>query len=164
MEQSLWKSSWTLRCGSRTRSGVDLPVYNLSQKRGEGNQMDARPQEWKFLHQIMKYRRKKIHLHVIMAADIKGKDMLLPAQPLLSGQSGFQNDLGIREKHHSFLGKRNAFAGTAEQFHIQFLFQCPDLMAHSWLVIFNSSEALEKFRCSATLTKHSNCIVFIIIS
>ena len=68
------------------KGGMDLSVYHLSQKRGEGDQMDARAQERKLLDQVVKYWRKKVHFHVIAASDIQRKGMFLPAQPLFGGQ------------------------------------------------------------------------------
>ena len=70
---------------------------------------------------------------MVVTADLKGRQLLMPAQPFSRGKRGLQDQLRVWQEEHAFLGERDAFAGSPEQSDIELFFQGTDLMADGWL-------------------------------
>lgn len=70
------------------KSDMSLFVFYLSQKRGERNLADGGAKMRKFSDQLFQYLWKKVHLHMIMASNVKRDQMLPPSQPFFCRQSG----------------------------------------------------------------------------
>ena len=91
--------------------------------------MDRRTQPRKFPGKFFQDSRKQLQFHMIMAADIEGKELFMTSQTASCGIGGFQDQFRVWQKLYPLCGERHAFAGAPEQFNSQFPFQSADLVA-----------------------------------
>ena len=109
--------------------GVDLPVLDPPEEGGERHQLDGGVQQRELLRQICENGRQEIQLHMIVASNLKGDKMLMPAQAFLCQQGGLQDELRVCKEKNALLRERDALARALEQGGFQLGLQRADLMA-----------------------------------
>ena len=91
--------------------------------------MDGGAKTREFSGKSFQHSGKHLQFHMIVAADIEGKELFMASKAASCGIGGFQDQFRVRQKLYSLCGERHAFAGASEQFNAQLSFQSADLVA-----------------------------------
>ena len=118
------------------KSGMNGAVFDHPEQGGKRNQLDCRAQKRKFLDQLLKDRRKQVHLCMVVTADFKRNKVFVVAKTFACGGSSTQDQLRIRKKQKSFLSQIHLFACPAEKFDAKLFLHRLNLVADGRLCDF----------------------------